>query len=183
MNGLRNLCCRNLFLFTRHAPAQGDRLLIALNLKLVSTPTRKWAGWNFAASIPYLLGLFVALKSVAYWLDRYGLVYSDRGEVFTGASYTDVNALLTPKTILVWVAALCALALLDGAPVPTCWLLPPSAIQTASPSCGSTAMVRSSDAGIHRPDAPIVAMRSRAAGEQAASHRPPSLANTFCGAK
>jgi uncharacterized membrane protein (UPF0182 family) len=57
-----------------------------------------------------LLGVFVALKAVAYWLDRYGLVYSNRGEVFTGASYTDVNALLTPKTILVWVAALCALA-------------------------------------------------------------------------
>src|SRR5215213_127552 len=57
-----------------------------------------------------LLGLFVALKAVAYWLDRYGLVYSGRGEVFTGASYTDVNALLVPKTILVFVAAVCALA-------------------------------------------------------------------------
>ena len=57
-----------------------------------------------------LLGLFVALKAVAYWLDRYGLVYSDRGEVFTGASYTDINALLVPKTILVFVAAVCALA-------------------------------------------------------------------------
>ncbi|UOY04028.1 UPF0182 family membrane protein [Blastococcus sp. PRF04-17] len=57
-----------------------------------------------------LLGLFVALKAVAYWLDRYGLVFSDRGEVFTGASYTDVNALLVPKTILVFVAAVCALA-------------------------------------------------------------------------
>ena len=53
-------------------------------------------------------GLFVALKAVAYWLDRYGLVYSDRGDVFTGASYTDVNALLVPKTILVFVAAVCA---------------------------------------------------------------------------
>src|SRR3954452_16510797 len=60
--------------------------------------------------ISVLLGLFVLLKAFAYWLDRYGLVYSDRGEVFTGASYTDVNALLTPKTILVWVAAFCALA-------------------------------------------------------------------------
>ena len=57
-----------------------------------------------------LLGLFVALKAVAYWLDRYGLVYSDRGDVFTGASYTDINALLVPKTILVFVAIVCALA-------------------------------------------------------------------------
>src|SRR5215210_3069310 len=60
--------------------------------------------------ISVLLGIFLALKAVAYWLDRYGLVYSDRGEVFTGASYTDVNALLVPKTILVFVAAVCALA-------------------------------------------------------------------------
>src|SRR5829696_1236575 len=57
-----------------------------------------------------LLGLFLALKSVAYWLDRYGIVYSDRGVVYTGASYTDVNALLVPKTILVFVAAVCAIA-------------------------------------------------------------------------
>src|ERR671926_868359 len=57
-----------------------------------------------------LLGLFVALKAVAYWLDRYGLVYSDRGEVFTGASYTDVNALLVPKGILTFVAVVCAVA-------------------------------------------------------------------------
>jgi uncharacterized protein len=57
-----------------------------------------------------LLGIFVALKAVAYWFDRYGLVYSNRGDVFTGASYTDVNALLVPKTILVFVAAACAIA-------------------------------------------------------------------------
>jgi uncharacterized protein len=59
-----------------------------------------------------LLGIFVALKAVAYWFDRYGLVYSNRGDVFTGASYTDVNALLVPKTILVFVAAACAIAFL-----------------------------------------------------------------------
>ncbi|MGY1634537.1 UPF0182 family protein [Geodermatophilus sp. SYSU D01186] len=57
-----------------------------------------------------LLGLFVALKAAAYWLDRYGLVYSDRGELFSGASYTDVNALLPAKTILVFAAAVCAIA-------------------------------------------------------------------------
>src|SRR5215210_268385 len=58
-----------------------------------------------------LLGLFVALKAIAYWFDRYGLVYSDRSEeIFTGAGYTDVNALLVPKTILVFVAAACAIA-------------------------------------------------------------------------
>lgn len=42
--------------------------LIGLNLKLVETPTRKWAGWNFAASIPYLLGLFVAVFADKHWM-------------------------------------------------------------------------------------------------------------------
>jgi uncharacterized membrane protein (UPF0182 family) len=74
-----------------------------------------------------LLGLFVALKAVAYWLDRYGLVYSGRGEVFTGASYTDVNALLVPKTILMFVAAVCALAFFANIVVRN-FLLPAAAL-------------------------------------------------------
>lgn len=41
--------------------------LIGMNLKLLASPTRKWAGWNFAASIPYLLGLFVAVFLDKYW--------------------------------------------------------------------------------------------------------------------
>jgi uncharacterized membrane protein (UPF0182 family) len=74
-----------------------------------------------------LLGLFVALKALAYWLDRYGLVYSDRGEVFTGASYTDVNALLVPKTILMFVAAVCAIAFFANIVVRN-FLLPAAAL-------------------------------------------------------
>jgi heme o synthase len=35
--------------------------LLGLNLQLVRTPTRRWAGINFAASMPYLLGLFIAV--------------------------------------------------------------------------------------------------------------------------
>src|SRR5829696_5742340 len=75
----------------------------------LQTPGQKLTA-QARVQISVLLGLFLALKAVAYWLDRYGLVYSDRGVVFTGASYTDVNALLVPKTILVFVAAVCALA-------------------------------------------------------------------------
>jgi uncharacterized membrane protein (UPF0182 family) len=56
-----------------------------------------------------LLGLFLLLKAVAYYLDRYGLVFSDRA-FFTGASYTDVNAVLPAKTILIVVALICAVA-------------------------------------------------------------------------
>jgi len=54
-----------------------------------------------------LLGIFVLLKAAAYYLDRYGLAFSDRG-ITTGASYTDVNAVLPAKTILVGVALVCA---------------------------------------------------------------------------
>lgn len=42
-------------------------VLIALNLQLLAHPSRKWAGWNFAASIPYLLGLFVAVFADKHW--------------------------------------------------------------------------------------------------------------------
>jgi uncharacterized membrane protein (UPF0182 family) len=61
--------------------------------------------------ITVLVFFFIVLKACAYWLDRYGLVFSDRGKV-TGASYTDVHATLPAKTILFWVAVLIALAVL-----------------------------------------------------------------------
>lgn len=41
--------------------------LIGLNLILLHSPSRKWAGWNFAASIPYLLGLFLAVFLDKHW--------------------------------------------------------------------------------------------------------------------
>mgnify|MGYP000869338893 CR=1 FL=1 len=41
--------------------------LLALNLRLVADPSRRWAGWNFAASIPYLLLLFVAVFIDKHW--------------------------------------------------------------------------------------------------------------------
>ncbi len=75
----------------------------------LQTPGQKLTG-AARVQLSVLLGLFVGLKAIAYWLDRYALVYSDRGDVFTGASYTDVNALLPAKNILVVVAAICAIA-------------------------------------------------------------------------
>src|SRR3954462_5400563 len=75
----------------------------------LQTPGQKLTG-AARVQLSVLLGLFVGLKALAYWLDRYGLVYSDRGDVFTGASYTDVNALLVPKAILTGVAIVCAIA-------------------------------------------------------------------------
>ena len=61
--------------------------------------------------VTLLVFFFIVLKACAYWLDRYGLVFSSRGKV-TGASYTDVNASLPAKMILFWVAVLIALAVL-----------------------------------------------------------------------
>jgi uncharacterized protein len=62
-----------------------------------------------------LLGIFVLLKGVAYWFDRYGIDFSQRGAVTTGASYTDVNAVLPAKTVLAVIAVLCALLFFAGA--------------------------------------------------------------------
>ncbi|MGH8961493.1 MAG: UPF0182 family protein, partial [Jatrophihabitantaceae bacterium] len=61
--------------------------------------------------ITVLVFVFMALKAVAYWLDRYGLVFSDRSK-FTGASYTDVHSVLPARTILFWIAIILALAVL-----------------------------------------------------------------------
>ncbi|MCX5044607.1 UPF0182 family protein [Aldersonia sp. NBC_00410] len=58
-----------------------------------------------------LLGTFVLLKAIAYWFDRYSLLSSSRKEpTFTGASYTDINAVLPAKLILLSIAVICALA-------------------------------------------------------------------------
>jgi uncharacterized membrane protein (UPF0182 family) len=59
-----------------------------------------------------LLGLFVALKAVAYWFDRYGLALKSgdfRDAGWTGLRYVDANAYLPAKTILTFIAAICAL--------------------------------------------------------------------------
>src|SRR3954467_12437598 len=59
------------------------------------------------AHLSTLLGVFVLLKAIAYFLDRYGLAFSLRG-VVQGPSYTDVHAVLPAKTILVVIAIICA---------------------------------------------------------------------------
>ncbi|MGP3999856.1 UPF0182 family membrane protein [Streptomyces sp. 8N706] len=59
-----------------------------------------------------LLGIFVSLKAVAYWLDRYGLAVksSDLKSTngWTGLRYVDANAYLPAKTILFCIAVICA---------------------------------------------------------------------------
>lgn len=62
-----------------------------------------------------IAGLFVVLKAVAYWFDRYSLLSSTRKDpTFTGGSYTDINAVLPAKLILLSIAIICALAFFAG---------------------------------------------------------------------
>ena len=62
-----------------------------------------------------LVGLLVLLKAVAYWLDRYELLSHTRGgKPFTGAGYTDINAVLPAKLILLAIALICAAAVFSA---------------------------------------------------------------------
>ncbi|WP_079174971.1 UPF0182 family protein [Streptomyces malaysiense] len=80
-------------------------------LRLTSPGARATAAATGHLSV--LLGLFVALKAVAYWLDRYGLAvkssdFRTTGN-WTGLRYVDANAYLPAKTILFCIAVICAL--------------------------------------------------------------------------
>jgi len=58
--------------------------------------------------IAFLAGSFMALKVLAYWFDRYELLWSASKEpTFTGAGYTDINAVLPARLILVAIALVC----------------------------------------------------------------------------
>lgn len=62
-----------------------------------------------------LAGALVLLKAVAYWLDRYELLSHTRaGKPFTGAGYTDINAVLPAKLILLAIALICAAAVFSA---------------------------------------------------------------------
>jgi uncharacterized protein len=62
-----------------------------------------------------LVGTLVLLKAVAYWFDRYELLSHTRGgKPFTGAGYTDINAVLPAKLILLAIAVICAAAVFSA---------------------------------------------------------------------
>ncbi len=73
----------------------------------LQAPNGEHVGRSARSHLLVLLGVFALLKAVSYWLDRYGLAFSERGFV-TGPSYTDVHAMLPAKTMLVYIALLCA---------------------------------------------------------------------------
>ena len=70
-------------------------------------------------------GLFMLLKAVGYWLDRYGLAIKSEQLVdgFTGLKYRDVNAVLPAKNILVVIALVCAVLFFANA-FRQGWILP-----------------------------------------------------------
>ncbi len=61
-----------------------------------------------------LIAVFMALKAVAYWFDRFGLMTKSEQLVqgFTGMKFTDVNAILPALNILAVVAVLVAVLFL-----------------------------------------------------------------------
>jgi uncharacterized membrane protein (UPF0182 family) len=63
------------------------------------------------AQLSILIGLFVLLKAVSYWYDRFGLATQSQQLVagFTGLKYTDVNAVLPALNILAAVSILVSL--------------------------------------------------------------------------
>ncbi|MCW0191398.1 MAG: UPF0182 family protein, partial [Rhodococcus sp.] len=92
---LANLCAHYLF--------GGIRLQLKDGLPAITRPAR--------IQVAILLGTFIALKAVAYWFDRYSLLWSGRKEpTFTGAGFTDINAVLPARLIMVAIAVVCAAA-------------------------------------------------------------------------
>ncbi|HEU5472546.1 MAG TPA: UPF0182 family protein [Actinophytocola sp.] len=64
-------------------------------------------------------GLFVVVYAVDYFFERYELMYAHHDNIsvggFTGATYTDLNAVLPAKLILMFIAGFCAVAFFVGA--------------------------------------------------------------------
>jgi uncharacterized protein len=74
------------------------------------------------AQLSVLLGVFVLAKAADYWLDRYDLVHQ-KGSLLTGITYTDDNAVLPAKSILMGIALICAVLFFLNVWRRT-WLLP-----------------------------------------------------------
>ena len=74
------------------------------------------------AQVSLLLGVYLVLKAMAYWLDRFAQVWSSRGPV-TGVSYTVANAVLPGKVVLIVIAAICAVVLFVNVALRTSRLL------------------------------------------------------------
>jgi len=90
---------------------QGGRIRVASGVKI---------------HLSVLLATLALLKAVGYWLDRFDLLYSERGAVF-GASYTDLKAHLPALQLLFFISIAAALLLLVNIRIRG-WILPIAAV-------------------------------------------------------
>ncbi len=72
--------------------------------------------------VSILLGLFLVVKAVDYWLDRFD-VLTTQGNKFTGMNYTSDHAVVPSKNILIFIALICAVILFANV-VRRSWILP-----------------------------------------------------------
>lgn len=56
-----------------------------------------------------IAGLWMLLRALSYWLERYTLLYNEN-DIFTGGAYTDINAQLPAKIILMIISVVVAAA-------------------------------------------------------------------------
>ncbi|KQZ74967.1 UPF0182 family protein [Nocardioides sp. Root151] len=75
-----------------------------------------------AAQLSLLLGLFVLVKGLDYYLDRFDLL-NESGSLMTGIGYADDHAVLPAKNILMFIALICAVLFFANV-VRRTWLLP-----------------------------------------------------------
>lgn len=92
----------------------GCAVIYFLTGGLVGTAGRISVGRQAAWHLSLLVAGYLAVKAWGYWLDRYGLLFSERGTVF-GAGYTDVHAVLPALNVLTVLALLVAGAVLLSA--------------------------------------------------------------------
>ena len=97
-----------------------------LNGGIQVTPGRQKVASGVKVHLSVLLAIMALLKALGYWLDRFDLLYSDRGAVF-GATYTDVTAQLPALSLLFWISLLAAVLLLVNIRMKG-WLLPGIAV-------------------------------------------------------
>ena len=69
-----------------------------------------------------LVGIGILTRAVSYYLDRFGLLIGN-SDLFDGIGFTDANARIPAKNILIWVAIACALLFFAAAFIRT-WALP-----------------------------------------------------------
>ncbi len=72
------------------------------------TGQKAHVGKSARVQLAVIAGLFMVFKAVDYWFQRYGLLNKEHG-TFTGGSYTDINALLPAKILLLVISIFVAI--------------------------------------------------------------------------